>query len=165
MAEERTGPAQLRSWLPWSIEGRAGGLAVAGVLLATGLLFAWQASLLDFGSVGLPGPGFFPFLLGAALAGICAVILVKRAAYTAGDGNIELGHRDVLIAFAALMVIPIAFEPLGAYLTLGLFSTVLLTFIGRVHPFFAALAAAFGMAFVWYGFNVLLGLQLPSGPF
>ena len=36
-------------WLPRAVSARRGGIAVAAVLATIGLVFAWQASLLDFG--------------------------------------------------------------------------------------------------------------------
>jgi hypothetical protein len=61
--------------------------------------------------------------------------------------------------------VPVLFEPLGTYLTLGLFSVALLVFIGKIHLLRAIVGSAIGMAGVWYFFKVLFGLQLPSGPF
>src|SRR5690348_18371264 len=60
--------------LPRPVGVRRGGMAVAGALAAVGLLFAWQATGLDLGGIGLPGAGFFPLLMGAALAAFAAVI-------------------------------------------------------------------------------------------
>ena len=59
-----TAPAVTGTVLPRAFCIRRGGVAMACALLAIGLIFVWQASLLDFGGLGLPGPGFFPLLLG-----------------------------------------------------------------------------------------------------
>src|SRR5262245_36219753 len=63
--------------LPRVIGGRRGGLLAAGALALTGLIFAWQASLLDLGHIGLPGPGFFPLVLAALLAFFSALIAIE----------------------------------------------------------------------------------------
>jgi len=63
-----TAPATTGTVLPRAFCVRRGGIAMACALLAVGLIFVWQASLLDFGGLGLPGPGFFPLLLGAVSA-------------------------------------------------------------------------------------------------
>jgi Tripartite tricarboxylate transporter TctB family len=144
---------------------RRGRIAAALVLCVLGLAFALAALDLDFGSVGLPGPGFFPFVLGMLLAGFSLAAAVGAMRDPAGREEIvALGHRDVLIAMLALVGVALAFEPLGAFLTLGLFAATLLVLIGRVSPLLAALAAVIGMIAVWYFFKVLLGLQLPNGP-
>lgn len=147
-----------------TVSMRRGGIAAAFALLLTGLFFAWQALRLDFGGIGLPGPGFFPFVLGVLLAGFAAVIAAGAIREPAAADTVALGHRDVLIAMLALIGVAIGFEPLGAFLTLGLFAAALLVLIGRVSPLVAILSAVIAMIAVWYFFKVLLGLQLPEGP-
>jgi hypothetical protein len=148
-----------------AISARYGGMCVAAVLAAIGLIFTWQASLIDFGDLALPGPGFFPLVLGAVVFVLAAVIGVRDWFQTAGGETVELGHRDVLIVLAAMAAVPALFEPLGAYATLGLFGAALLVLIARCSLVVAALSAAIGMAACWYFFQVALGLQLPIGPF
>ncbi len=142
-----------------------GGIGVASVLALIGLLFAWQASLIDFGDFALPGPGFFPLVLGLLIFALAAVIAIRDWRHIASPETVELGHRDVLIVFAALLAVPPLFEPLGAYVTLGLFGAVLLVLIARRSIVVAGLSAIVGMAACWYFFQVALGLQLPIGPF
>ena len=148
-----------------AISARRGGIGVAAVLAVIGLLFAWQASLIDFGDFALPGPGFFPLVLGVLVFVLAAVIGARDWFPAAGGETVELGHRDVLIVLAALAAVPPLFEPLGAYATLGLFGAALLVLIARCSLVIAVLSAAIGMAACWYFFQVALGLQLPIGPF
>src|ERR1700729_2433631 len=97
--------------LPRTVAGRRGGIAVATVLAAVGLVFAWQASLLDFGGFELPGPGFFPLVLGILVFAFAALIPMEGLR-GAGEGEtVELGHRDVLIVLAALAAAAALFEP------------------------------------------------------
>jgi Tripartite tricarboxylate transporter TctB family len=152
-------------WLPRTVSARRGGIAVAAVLAGVGLLFAWQASLLDFGGLDLPGPGFFPLVLGVLVFAL-AVLIAIEGWRGAGEGEtVELGHRDVLIVLAAMVAVAALFEPLGAYLSLGLFGAVLLVVLARVAVPLAIASAAIAMVACWYFFQVLLGLQLPRGPF
>jgi hypothetical protein len=152
-------------WLPRTVSARRGGIVVAAVLAGVGLVFAWQASLLDFGGFDLPGPGFFPLVLGVLVFAF-AVLIAIEGLRGAGEGEtVELGHRDVLIVLAALVAVAAVFEPLGAYLSLGLFGAVLLVVLARVSVPLAIASAAVAMVACWYFFQVLLGLQLPRGPF
>ena len=153
------------SGLPVVIGARQGGLWAAGVLAATGLLFVWQASMLDLGHVGLPGPGFFPLALGLLLAAFAIVVGVGCWRASAESELVELGHPPVMIAFVALLMVPLLFEFLGAYLTLGLLSISLLVFIARLSLLVSAACTAVGLAACWYLFQELLGLRLPLGPF
>lgn len=148
-----------------AVSARRGGICVAAVLAAIGLLFAWQASLIDFGDFALPGPGFFPLVLAVLVFVLAGMIGVRDWLQAASQETVELGHRDVLIVFAALLAVPPLFEPLGAYVTLGLFGAFLLVLIARCSLVIAGLSAAIGMVACWYFFQVALGLQLPLGPF
>jgi putative tricarboxylic transport membrane protein len=151
--------------LPWRIGARRGGVLVAAALTATGLLFVWQASFLDLGHIGLPGPGFFPLLLGALVA-VFAIMIGVDCWRTPVEGEAaELGHPQVLITLAALLAVPLLFEWLGAYLTLGLFTAALLVFIARLSPLLAVVWTVLGMAACWLVFQELLGVRLPMGPF
>ena len=152
-------------WLPRTVSARRGGIAVATVLAAVGLVFAWQASLLDLGGFELPGPGFFPLVLGILVFAFAVLIAIEGLRGAGENETVELGHRDVLIVLAALAAAAALFEPLGAYLSLGLFGAVLLVLLARVSVPLAIGATAVAMVACWYFFQVLLGLQLPRGPF
>jgi putative tricarboxylic transport membrane protein len=154
-------PRALR--LPRVVSARHGGMLVAAAIAIAGVLLAWQAALLDLGNFDLPGPGFFPLVLGAAMVTFAIAIGVDRWRSAEGEA-VELGHRDVLVTVAALLAVPLLFEPLGALPTLGLFGVTMLVLVARVHPLLAVAASALGMAACWYFFQVLLGLQLPTGP-
>jgi Tripartite tricarboxylate transporter TctB family len=157
-------PPARRRLLPFVVESRRAGMIGAGVLAATGALVTWQAAQLDIGNLDLPGPGFFPLLLGALI--VVFSVLIGIDCWRLRDREtIELGHRDVLVVMAALLAVPLLFEPLGALATLGLFAAVLLKLVARVRVVVAIGAAAVGVAACWYFFQVLLGLQLPAGPF
>jgi len=148
-----------------TISARRGGIGVAALLAITGLVFTWQATLSDFGDFALPGPGFFPLILAIMVVVLAVVIGVGDWLQVASRETVALGHRDVLIVLAAMLAVPPLFEPLGAFVTLGLFGAALLVFIARCSLLVAGLSAAIGMAACWYFFQVLLGLRLPIGPF
>src|SRR5882672_6289452 len=158
-------PVSQKSLLPRVIGSRRAGLLATGALALIGLIFAWQASRLDLGQIGLPGPGFFPLLLGALLVVFAAAIAIEGRLASSKDEPLEFGHAQVLITFAALLAVPLLFELLGAYITLGLMSAVLLVRIARVSLLLAVVSSAVGMAACWYLFGELLGVRLPIGPF
>jgi putative tricarboxylic transport membrane protein len=147
------------------VSTRWGELTAAAALFLSGVFFIWQSALMPFGTIGLPGPGFFPFVLGIAL---CLVVLAVGVQiwreHPAGE-HIDLGHRDVVIVFAALAGVALGFERLGAYAALGLFTAVCLVLVARMSLVRAAASAALGMVVVWLVFNVALGVVLPRGPF
>src|SRR5262245_5918507 len=132
--------------LPWRIGARRGGILVAAGLAATGIIFVWQASLLDLGRIGLPGAGFFPLLLGALVVLFSILTGIASWRGKAEGAAAELGHPPVLITLAALLAVPPLFEWLGAYVTLGLFTAALLVFTARLSPLLALVWAVLGMA-------------------
>jgi hypothetical protein len=148
---------------PRAFSDRSGGIFVAGMLVAAGAFFIWQALLLDLGSIALPGPGALPLFLGAILVMCATFIGIDGWRSSEGDA-VEFGHRDVLITVAALLAIPLIFEPLGAPIALGLLGIAILVLIGRIALLLAIAATGLGMAACWYFFQVLLGVQLPTGP-
>src|SRR5882672_265859 len=158
-------PVSQKSLLPRVIGSRRAGLLATGALALIGLIFASQAWRLDLGQIGLPGPGFFPLLLGALLVVFAAAIAIEGRLASSKDEPLEFGHAQVLITFAALLTVPLLFELLGAYITLGLMSAVLLVCIARVSLLLAVVSSAVGMAACWYLFGELLGVRLPTGPF
>jgi hypothetical protein len=143
---------------------RLGEAIVALALLASGLFVVWQAALLPFGRVGLPGPGFFPFALGIALSLLALAILCSIWWSGAGIGEVVfLGHRDVLLTLLALAGVALAFERLGAYVALGTFAAFLLLLVARSAPWRVLLGASLGMVAVWLFFGLMLGVRLPAG--
>jgi hypothetical protein len=156
------GCGQAQRGLPRALSERSGGILVAGMLGAAGAFFVWQALRLDLGGIAMPGPGFLPLSLGATLMACAAFIGIDCARSGAG-APVEFGHRDVLITVAALLTMPLVFEPFGAPLALGLLGIAMLVLIGRVALPLAIAATGLGMAACWYFFAVLLGVQLPTG--
>jgi Na+-transporting NADH:ubiquinone oxidoreductase subunit NqrB len=146
------------------ISNRTGEMIMAAALLGAAIFFVWQSLSLPFGSFGLPGPGFFPFVLGIVLA-LFAIAIFARVYSGPGGDPVHLGHRDVLFVFAALAGVAATFEALGAYASLGAFTATLLLAIAKSAPWRVALGTGLGMVAVWVVFKVLLGVQLPAGPF
>jgi hypothetical protein len=167
MSSDADNPApagdEARQALFGAISVRDGGIWVGAVLGVTGLVFGWQASLLDLGDLALPGPGFIPLALSAATVVLAGVIGFMEWRQPDAGETVELGHRDVLVVLAAMLALPLLFEPLGAYLTLGAFGAVLLVLVARTPIVIAVLASVAGMVGCWYFFQVALGLQLPIG--
>jgi hypothetical protein len=138
---------------------------VALALLASALFFVWQAALLPFGTVGLPGPAFFPFALGLVLAALALAILAGTQRMAAKGEQTFLGHRNVLVAIAAMICVAIAFEWADTYVSLGAFVAVMLLVVAGAGPVRATLGASLGMIAVWAIFNRALGVRLPVGEF
>jgi hypothetical protein len=137
---------------------------MAAAILGAAVFFIWQSLYLPFGGIKLPGPGFFPFALGVVLAGFALAIFARVVREPAGD-PVHFGHRDVLVVFAALIGVALTFEQLGTYVSLGAFVAILLLTLAGSALWRIALGTGLGMVAVWVVFKILLGVQLPAGPF
>ena len=122
--------------------------------------------MLDLGGFELPGPGFFPLVLGILVFAF-AVLIAIEGLRGAGDGEtVELGHRDVLIVVAALARVPLRCSSRSAPISRSACSARCCSCVlARVSVPLAIAAAGVAMVACWYFFQVLLGLQLPRGPF
>ena len=146
------------------VSTRRGEAAVTLVLLGLALYVIWTARGMPAGTVALPGPGFFPSAIGTLLALVSIGILIRLARRQDG-ARVAFGHRDIAIALAALFVVAMVFEKLGAIVTLGLLLFVLVAAFARIALWRAALGAVAGAAVAWLVFVHLLGVQLPRGVF
>jgi hypothetical protein len=144
---------------------RVGEIVMGAVLLAISVFFATEAYLLDFGTVGRPGSGFFPLALGIALGLVSLVILYEAVRAPDRAEVVYLGHRDILVVLVALAGMAFAFERVDTYVVLGTFVAVLLLVVARTTPWRALLGSSLGMALVWAVFNFALGVRLPAGDF
>lgn len=147
------------------VSARLSELIAGAVLLATGLFFAWFSLELPFGDMGLPGPAFFPFVLGIALSLCALAILFQVWRHAKGGDVIYFAHRDVLITVAALMGVAISFEQADSYVVLGGFAASLLLLVARAAWWRVLLGAVLGMLAVWLFFGEALGVRLPVGEF
>jgi hypothetical protein len=161
MAETRSDAEEQGAWAR-PVSMRAGETVMALALLASAMFFVGLAALLPFGSVELPGPGFFPFALGSALGVLSLVILFLMRRKMDQGGETFLGHRNVLVAIASLVVVALSFEHADTYLPLGAFTAVLLILVARAALWRALLGASLGMVAVWAVFNQALGVRLPT---
>ena len=140
----------------------------AGLMfLLTGALFAWGAlANYSFGSSARPGPGYFPFGLGALLAILGAFILFEALTIETEDGE-PIGE----IAWKPLLVILVAVGVFGALLPrLGMFATVpiLVLISSWASDEFSLkgtiINAAVLTVFCWLVFIKALGLTIPLLP-
>jgi hypothetical protein len=157
-------PPNARKAWPFHCCSRRGGLIVAGVLALTGAFFTLESLNLSFGDLALPGPGFLPFAFGLLLIALSVAVFILAFQEPRDAPRVELGHAPVLIAFAALIATSFLFERIGAFLSLGGFTALMLIFVARVRIIPALLSSVLGMLAVWYIFKILLGVQLPVGP-
>jgi putative tricarboxylic transport membrane protein len=156
-------PRATRAALPVMTNLRFGGIAATALLALLAVFFVVGAAFLPLGSTKLPGPGLFPLVLGVALLILCCAVAFDVWREGHSPETIEFGHPNVAITAALLLFVPLAFEPVGAYLTLGAFTFIMLVAIARAGVLTAIASSAAGMAGAWLVFQKTLGVQLPLG--
>jgi putative tricarboxylic transport membrane protein len=122
-------------------------------------LLAWDLSL---GELGQPGPGLWPFVLGAALC-VSAVVLVLTRGHGVGCERVTwAGLRRPLVGTVAAVAFVVVFSQLGAVAAGLLVLTAWLRFLaGRTWRFSLAVAAGCTAA-AYLIFVVGLNVSLPS---
>jgi hypothetical protein len=144
----------------------ARGDAWSAAALALLAIFALtQALRLEVGSLARPGPGFFPLVLGAALAVVAGALLVRsRRADDAPPIPREATARGRLAAtVGALAAYVVLFERLGFVLaTVGMLA-FLFAALGRYRwPVAVGTALVVTLA-AWVLFDTWLHVRLPTG--
>ena len=148
-----------------NVSVRRGELAVALVLLVLACGVVWESLKMPAGTLGAPGPGFFPGVLGTllALTSIGLVIRAVRLRLLPSTSHVPLGHRDIVLTTAALIVLSVAFEWLGFILATTLFMWVLLRAFSQLGWLRSLVAAAVAAIVSYVAFVQLLGVSLPAG--
>jgi putative tricarboxylic transport membrane protein len=141
-----------------------------GILGGFGIFVVAQSLRLDFYTDGVPGPGFFPCLLGIALT-VCGAILTasRWIRPKVGVEEFPLPSRDVatrslglwMSIFAASLLI----GWLGFALTTVLLVAVILFGIERRRGLTPVIATIVIPLLTWLLFGWLLQVPLPTGLF
>jgi putative tricarboxylic transport membrane protein len=148
----------------WRVSGRAGDLATAAVLAGLGALWIGMAVGMPKGEFAVPGPGFFPGLLGGGLVGAAAWLTWRALRTAPGAQEVALGHPDIWAALLAILLLAPLFERLGFIVSIALFVGVLLWRLTSLR-WWSVLVAAAASSLAAYGFfSNLLGLRLPAFP-
>lgn len=133
------------------------------LLLVFAAGFLWEASRYPFGSVGAPGPGFLPVVLGSAFA-VLALVLLIRPGHPPKDvmppdsgAAVRIVTTLVAIAVAIVLLDWLGFLVVGTLLML----TMLLVLDRR--PVLAVVLAPVSVVLVYAVFKVWLRVPLPAG--
>ncbi|MCG7359732.1 tripartite tricarboxylate transporter TctB family protein [Roseomonas sp. ACRSG] len=143
-------------------------LVALGFGLLGGRVILTALDLVYYTPVG-PGPGFFPFWLGALLVLLCAAILVGSfLPGTVPDFPADLLPRgaalaQMLVTFACIAAFALLVERLGFVIVM--FAVMMVLLLANRVPFVTALLVALGSSLgIGYAFVEWLGVFLPAAP-
>ncbi len=135
--------------------------------LAVGLAIAVYSGKYGLGSLSSPGPGFLPFLVGLAIAGLALVVFLQQISKSGKEKIRDLWQHGnwptVLMVLGALVLYTFLFKFLGFILDTFLLMAFLLRIIEPM-SWKKVLAGAIGAAGGSYViFELWLQAQLPKG--
>jgi len=138
--------------------------AVAVVFLLVGAWICVEALQVPFGSVRMPGAGFFPLLLGVTLGLLSIVLLGMSLLPPAGEPTrLWPEQPEVLYLSGSLVGAVVLFERVGFLLTMALFAAVAMKVLGRMSWVTAIGLGLVGSVAAYVVFSRVLLIALPSG--
>src|SRR5437773_5232809 len=99
--------------------------------LAVALFAVVQGHALKLGTLGRPGPGFFPFWGGVVLAVLSLLLLAGAIRKRDGSALPAIGSPKLLVVMGALLAYVVLLEPFGFVIVTFLFLLLLLRLEGR----------------------------------
>ena len=140
---------------------QAGG--VAATFLLVGLVICAESLQVPFGSLRMPGAGFFPLLLGITLSALAVILFATE---WLGEERVSTRLRpdrpEVLKLMGALLLAVWLFDRAGFLFAMSVFMVVSTKVLGRGWVTAVATAVIGSVAAYWI-FGRLLQISLPGG--
>jgi putative tricarboxylic transport membrane protein len=141
---------------------KAGAVALVFLLLAAFICF--EAVQVPFGSLRMPGAGFFPLLLGTTLGILALGLLATSLLSPAGaSADVRPERPEVLYLLASIFAAVVLFERAGFLLTMALFAAAAMKVLGEMRWVTAIGLALVGSITAYIVFSRVLLIALPSG--
>lgn len=146
---------------PWD---RANTALVPAVFLFISLWIGLEAIQVPFGSIRMPGAGFFPLLLGVTL-GLLSLVLLVLSFFgdTAGATQVTPSRPEILYLIGTMFASVWLFERAGYLLTMALFLGVTMKLLAKTRLPVAVIIALMGSIASYLLFDHVLMITLPAG--
>jgi putative tricarboxylic transport membrane protein len=146
---------------PWD---RANTALVPAVFLFISLWIGLEAIQVPFGSIRMPGAGFFPLLLGVTL-GLLSLVLLVLSFFgdTVGATQVTPSRPEILYLIGTMFASVWLFERAGYLLTMALFLGVTMKLLAKTRLPVAVIIALMGSIASYLLFDHVLMITLPAG--
>jgi hypothetical protein len=144
----------------WTSTERGGELVIAGILFCIGLFWIIESRYMPRGEFSVPGPGFFPILLGVLMCLVSGALGVQRF-LDRTSGQVKIGHPKIWSTIVAIIVLAVFFERLGSIVMIALFVAFLLKILSHLRWYACILWGIAAAISAYLFFDPLLGIQLP----
>jgi len=134
---------------------------LAGFFGLVGLVWVWRGLELPYWDRYAPGPGFLPVWIGAILAGLVMVLILRGEAAAPAEGG--SWRKPALIA-ASLAICVLAVEWLGFVVGVGAYLAFLLLYVERLPPRLGGAVTVGATLAIYAVFDLWLRVPLPRGP-
>jgi putative tricarboxylic transport membrane protein len=146
---------------PWD---RANTALVPAVFLFISLWIGLEAIQVPFGSIRMPGAGFFPLLLGVTLGLLSLVLLaLSFVGDTVGATQVTPSRPEILYLIGTMFASVWLFERAGYLLTMALFLGVTMKLLAKTRLPVAVIIALMGSIASYLLFDHVLMITLPAG--
>jgi Tripartite tricarboxylate transporter TctB family len=142
---------------------RAKAALIPTVFLLVALGICLEALQVPFGSFRMPGAGFFPLLLGTALALLALVLLGIHLLGSGETAPVGRSRVEIFALIGALFASVWLFERAGYLLTMALFLGVTVKILGKTGWTVAVVVALMGSVASYLIFGHVLLIALPAG--
>ncbi len=134
------------------------------LLLVLGIVIAVMSWGYGFGTFGRPGPGLYPFFIGAAIAVFAFFILMSDLRSDTAKPVLDKEGAVTLILMTATLCLWIVAMPLLGYVVVTLLAAFAFCKIMKLEGWWKPLAVSGGTAlFIYLLFDYWLYIDLPRG--
>jgi hypothetical protein len=142
---------------------RNGNLVIAGFLFCAGLFAILVSRTMPQGAFLVPGPGYFPTILGMLLCVVSVTLGVQAFIDKTTTDVVKVGQTTGWATIAAIMIVGVCFEKIGSIPMFTLFVAFLLKMLSN-HKWFSCMILGIMAAITaYFFFSIFLGIFLPLG--
>ena len=146
----------------FKVHERKGLIILSFILFTLGGVWLWISREMPTGEFSVPGPGFFPTLIGILFCFITLVLGIKSLFKKEINQCVQIGHPYIWSTIITIIILSFLYEGLGFLITITIFVGILLKILsplGWKRSLFWGIVAAISS---YLFFHFLLGIQLPS---